>query len=114
MVRIRAWCPTSSSRPCSTRLAIPGWTPPSPRPARSGAGPGSRSGTPRTGRREGGGGLAQELGVQVIHIAERDTQVGTRPKELGEFVNTWSVDGFVGEGAPPAEPGAGAHERDAR
>jgi homospermidine synthase len=61
--------------------------------------------------REEWGRLAQKLGVQVIHIAERDTQVGTRPKELGEFVNTWSVDGFVGEGAQPAELGWGSHEK---
>jgi len=56
-------------------------------------------------------GLAQRLGVRVIHIAERDTQVGARPKAAGEFVNTWSVEGFVGEGLQPAELGWGTHER---
>lgn len=55
--------------------------------------------------------LAQQLGVKVVHIAERDTQISTRPKEPGEFVNTWSVDGFVSEGAQPAEMGWGTHER---
>jgi homospermidine synthase len=55
--------------------------------------------------------LAHKLGVKVIHIAERDTQVSNRPKELGEFVNTWSVDGFVGEGCQPAELGWGSHEK---
>jgi homospermidine synthase len=56
--------------------------------------------------------LAQQLGVKVIHIAERDTQVAAgRPKEVGEFVNTWSVDGFVGEGCQPAELGWGSHEK---
>jgi len=55
--------------------------------------------------------LAQKLGVKVIHIAERDTQVGAHPKEPGEFVNTWSVDGFVGEGSQPAELGWGSHEK---
>ncbi len=55
--------------------------------------------------------LAQRLGVRVIHVAERDTQVGTRAKAVGEFVNTWSVDGFVGEGLQPAELGWGTHER---
>lgn len=55
--------------------------------------------------------LAQALNVKVIHIAERDTQVSSRPKEVGEFVNTWSVDGFVGEGCQPAELGWGSHER---
>jgi homospermidine synthase len=55
--------------------------------------------------------LAQRLGVKLIHIAERDTQVSTIPKEPNEFVNTWSVDGFVAEGSQPAELGWGSHER---
>jgi homospermidine synthase len=55
--------------------------------------------------------LAHKLGVKVIHIAERDTQVSNKPKEVGEFVNTWSVDGFVGEGCQPAELGWGSHEK---
>lgn len=56
--------------------------------------------------------LAQTLGVKVIHIAERDTQVAqTQPKRRGEFVNTWSIDGFVGEGCQPAELGWGSHEK---
>jgi homospermidine synthase len=55
--------------------------------------------------------LAQTLGVKVIHIAERDTQVSRLPKKSNEFVNTWSVDGFVSEGAQPAELGWGTHER---
>jgi homospermidine synthase len=57
------------------------------------------------------GDLARRLGVKVIHIAERDTQVSNVPKEPGEFVNTWSVDGFVGEGQQPSELGWGTHER---
>ena len=55
--------------------------------------------------------LAEQLGVKVIHIAERDTQVAVTPKEPGEFVNTWSIDGFVSEGSQPAELGWGTHER---
>jgi homospermidine synthase len=55
--------------------------------------------------------LAQLLGVKVIHVAERDTQVSSIPKEPNEFVNTWSVDGFVAEGSQPAELGWGSHER---
>ncbi len=55
--------------------------------------------------------LAQLLDVKVIHIAERDTQVTNRPKEVGEFVNTWSVDGFYEEGVAPAEMGWGTHEK---
>lgn len=57
------------------------------------------------------GELARRLGVKVIHIAERDTQVSARPKLPGEFVNTWSIDGFVSEGSQPSEMGWGTHER---
>jgi len=55
--------------------------------------------------------LAATLGVKVIHIAERDTQTADRAKQRGEFVNTWSIDGFVGEGNQPAELGWGTHEK---
>lgn len=55
--------------------------------------------------------LAQGLGVRVIHIAEHDTQQGPTPKRANEFVNTWSVAGFVSEGLQPAELGWGSHER---
>src|SRR6202158_4435746 len=55
--------------------------------------------------------LAERLGVKVIHIAERDTQVSGIAKEPGEFVNTWSIDGFFSEGSQPAELGWGTHER---
>jgi homospermidine synthase len=61
--------------------------------------------------RDGWARLAQRLGVRVIHIAERDTQIGRQRKRLGEFVNTWSVDGFVAEAGQPAELGWGSHER---
>lgn len=65
--------------------------------------------TPKS--REGWSKLAAQLGVKVIHIAERDTQVAAQPKAVGEFVNTWSIDGFVGEGCQPAELGWGSHEK---
>src|SRR5580658_3797507 len=55
--------------------------------------------------------LAHTLGIKVMHIAERDTQVSNVPKKADEFVNTWSVDGFVSEGAQPAELGWGTHEK---
>lgn len=55
--------------------------------------------------------LAQDTGVKVIHISERDTQIATRPKEVDEFVNTWSIEGFREEGIAPAEMGWGTHER---
>jgi homospermidine synthase len=55
--------------------------------------------------------LAHKLSIKVLHVAERDTQVTAKPKEPGEFVNTWSVDGFVSEGMQPAELGWGTHEK---
>jgi homospermidine synthase len=48
------------------------------------------------------GRLAQRLSVKVIHISERDTQVANQPKQVGEFVNTWSIEGFVSEGSQPS------------
>jgi homospermidine synthase len=56
-------------------------------------------------------GLARALAVKVIHIAERDTQSADVAKAPGEFVNTWSIDGFVSEGCQPAELGWGSHEK---
>lgn len=55
--------------------------------------------------------LARQLEIKVIHIAERDTQTTTDRKKRNEFVNTWSVDGFVSEGLQPAELGWGTHEK---
>ncbi|HBZ43523.1 MAG TPA: homospermidine synthase [Maritimibacter sp.] len=54
--------------------------------------------------------LMQTLGVKGVHIAERDTQVRTEPRETGHFVNTWSVEGFIAEGFQPAELGWGSWE----
>lgn len=56
-------------------------------------------------------GLARDLGIKAIHIAERDTQTTARRKQRDEFVNTWSVAGFIAEGLQPAELGWGTHER---
>ena len=53
----------------------------------------------------------QRLGVKGVHVAERDTQVSARPKPVGVFVNTWSVDGLLSEGYQPAELGWGTHEK---
>lgn len=55
--------------------------------------------------------LARKLEIKVIHIAERDTQSSRQRKARDEFVNTWSVHGFVDEGLQPAELGWGVHER---
>ena len=57
------------------------------------------------------GALARRLEIRVIHIAERDTQTSGQRKVSGEFVNTWSVEGFIDEGLQPAELGWGSHEK---
>ena len=54
--------------------------------------------------------LAYALDVRVIHVAERDNQVDVQSKQPDEFVNTWSVDGFLAESCQPAEMGWGSHE----
>lgn len=61
--------------------------------------------------RRGWADLARGLDVRVVHVAERDTQIATRRKRRDEFVNTWSVDGFIDEALQPAELGWGTHER---
>jgi homospermidine synthase len=55
--------------------------------------------------------LAMLTGTKVIHISERDTQVTNKPKQMNEFVNTWSIEGFYEEGVAPSELGWGTHER---
>lgn len=54
--------------------------------------------------------LAQIEGIKTIHISERDTQITDKPKEVNEFVNTWSIEGFFEEGVAPVELGWGTHE----
>lgn len=54
--------------------------------------------------------LAKKLGIKVIHCSERDTQIANRPKEVNEFVGTWSIEGLREEGTAPAEIGWGTHE----
>lgn len=55
--------------------------------------------------------LAMLEGVKVIHVSERDTQITDQPKQVNEFVNTWSIEGFFEEGVAPAELGWGTHEK---
>ena len=55
--------------------------------------------------------LAMALGIKVIHVSERDTQVTNQPKRVSEFVNTWSIEGFREEGTTTAEMGWGTHEK---
>ena len=55
--------------------------------------------------------LAWQLGVKVIHVSERDLQIANQPKQVNEFVNTWSIEGLYEEGIAPAEMGWGTHEK---
>ncbi len=54
--------------------------------------------------------LARKLGIRVIHCSERDTQIASRPKEVNEFVGTWSIEGLREEGTAPVEIAWGTHE----
>ena len=54
--------------------------------------------------------LASELGVSLVQVSERDTQAAERPKRPNEFVNTWSIDGFVDELMQPVELSLGTCE----
>ncbi|MFM8907071.1 MAG: saccharopine dehydrogenase C-terminal domain-containing protein, partial [Actinomycetota bacterium] len=45
------------------------------------------------------------------HFGGCDTQITSQPKQVDEFVNTWSIEGFYEEGVAPAELGWGTHER---
>ena len=56
--------------------------------------------------------LMQELKVRVVQIAERDTQDSPAYKQADEFVNTWSIDGFLSEATQPVELGWGTHEKE--
>jgi len=56
--------------------------------------------------------IAMKLGVKVIHCSERDTQITNRPKEVDEFVGTWSIEGLREEGISPSEMGWGTHEKE--
>ncbi|MBC7086117.1 MAG: homospermidine synthase [Methanomethylovorans sp.] len=55
--------------------------------------------------------LASKLGIKVIHCSERDTQIANRPKEVNEFVGTWSIEGLREEGIAPVEIAWGTHEK---
>lgn len=67
---------------------------------------------PRPGSRHDWAQLSRDLGVRAIHVAERDTQITPIRKRPGEFVNTWSVEGFIGEACQQAaELSWGSHER---
>jgi homospermidine synthase len=54
--------------------------------------------------------LMQKSGTKVIHCSERDTQVSYIPKQVDEFVCTWSVWGMHYECKTLSEMGWGTHE----
>ncbi len=54
--------------------------------------------------------VAALTGVKVIHVSELDTQIARTARRAGEFLNTWSVEGFYEESIAPAEMGWGTHE----
>lgn len=55
--------------------------------------------------------LCQLTGTKVVHITERDTQITSHPRQLNQFCNTWSVQGFYEEGIAPVEMAWGTHEK---
>ncbi len=55
--------------------------------------------------------LARRLQIDAIYISERDSQTSVRPKSQGEFVNTWSIDGFIDELMQPVELSVGTFEK---
>ncbi|QKF94401.1 saccharopine dehydrogenase NADP-binding domain protein [Fadolivirus algeromassiliense] len=58
------------------------------------------------------GELAHKLGVNVVHISEKDTQITRDPKKHGEYCNTWSGTGesMYEEACASAEGSWGTHE----
>jgi homospermidine synthase len=70
-----------------------------------------RNGNTKPSSREEWANLAHDLGISTIQISERDTQASQRPKRHGEFINTWSIDGFVDELMQPAELSFGVFEK---
>lgn len=56
--------------------------------------------------------LSMKLGIKVIHCSERDTQISEMPKQVDEFVGTWSIEGLREEAISPAEIGWGTHENE--
>ena len=103
--------PARVRRPSSPRAPIPASSRSSSR-RRCSAWPTTvASGEPGPKCRSDWARLMRDLGIRAVHIAERDTQLSSLRKQPGEFVNTWSIDGFVSEGCQPAELGWGTHER---
>lgn len=54
---------------------------------------------------------AQRLGLEVVHISERDTCKPLIKKKKNVFVNTWSCIGFEEEALDSVQLGWGSHEK---
>ena len=67
---------------------------------------------PEPTTREAWAALAKELEVVAMHVAERDTQLTSKPRGADEYVNTWSVDGFLEEASEFTGFSWGTHEVD--
>jgi homospermidine synthase len=62
--------------------------------------------------KEDWGRLAKELGVVTMHVAERDSQFSSKARGPNEYVNTWSIDGFLEEASEFTGFSWGTHEED--
>ncbi len=58
------------------------------------------------------GKLAEENNVIALHIAEQDTQRSAKKHLENEYVNTWSIDGFLEEATENVGFAWGSHEMD--
>lgn len=56
------------------------------------------------------GAILRDAGVQVVQLAEYDSQYQSSIRDTVDFANTWSVDGFISEAQQFAELGWGTHE----
>lgn len=64
----------------------------------------------RGGSPQGAAKAAERLGLRVLHIAEKDTQLPKRGRPSKHFYNTWSAVGLIAEALDPVQIGLGTHE----
>lgn len=59
------------------------------------------------------GELAYKMGINVVHISEKDTQITKDPKKHNEYCNTWSgtAESMYEEASASAEASWGTHEK---
>lgn len=57
--------------------------------------------------------LAEKLGLRVVHVSERDTQITSNPRKPGEYLNSWSSDAvsWYDEAFSNLEISWGTHEK---